>query len=103
MGDADKGDGLLDGHVLAVDVVRPHITDALLSFQIILGDMLHGDGGILKMLDLPLGILSVLKAGIKNHEGQHGKHNAYIDKDDPVFFHSVSRPSAILCRESHRI
>jgi hypothetical protein len=97
MGDADEGDGLLNGHVPAVDIVRPYITDALLSLKIILGDMLHGDGGILKMFDLPLGALPVLKAGIKNHKGQHGKHDEYIDKDDPVFFHSVFRPSAILC------
>ena len=51
--DPNEGNGILDGHVLAVDIACPHITDALFTLQIILSDMFHSDCGILKMLFLP--------------------------------------------------
>ena len=92
MGDPDKGDGVLDGHILTVDIACPHITDALFTLQIILGDMFHCDRGIFKVLRLPLGYDFVLIVGIKNHEGQHSDHNEHIDYNDPEFFHSAFRP-----------
>ena len=79
MRNPDEGSSLLDGHVLTVDIACPHITDALFALQIIFRDILHRDGGVFKMLDLPLGRISVFKAGIKDHKGQHSDHNEHVD------------------------
>ena len=89
--DPDKGNGILDRHMLAVDISGPYVTDALLALQIVLRDVLHRDRGVFKMLDLPLGSISVFKVGIKNHKKQHGDHNKHVDKNDPGFFHSALR------------
>ena len=87
MGDPDKGDRLPDRHVLAVDITRPHIADALFTLQIVLRDLLHRDGGVFEMLCLPADRLSFLKTGVKNHKDDHGDHDEYIDDRDPAFFH----------------
>ena len=62
MRDLNKGDGLLYSHVPTVDIARPHITDALFTFEIILSDTLHGDRCVFKMLYLPLDRVPVLVA-----------------------------------------
>ena len=85
----NEGDSILDGHVLTVDIVRPHITYALLALQIIFGDVLHGDRGVLKMFYLPLRCNLAGMVGIKNHKDQQCSHNEYIDNSDPGFFHST--------------
>ena len=92
MRDPNEGDGVFDGHVLAVDIASPNVTDTLFTLQIILRDMLHCDRGIFKMLYLPLGRSSALGVGIQNHEDQHYDHNEYIDQIDPGFFHSAFCP-----------
>ena len=69
MGNPDEGYGFLDGHVLTVDIVCPHITDALLALQIVFSDVFQDDGGVFKMLCLPLGCIPAFRSGIKNHKG----------------------------------
>ena len=95
MRDPDKGNCFLNGHFLTVDIARPHIADPLFALKIILCDMLHGDGCILKMLYLPLGCIPVLKVGIKNHKNQHNDHDEYIDNYNPCSFHGVLQSPAI--------
>ena len=91
VGGPNEGDRVSDRHILAVDIARPDVADALLALQIVLGDVLHRDRGVLEMLDLYVRGFSVLDVGEEDHEDQHRDHNAYVDDKDPSSFHTVFR------------
>ena len=69
MRSTDEGNGFLNGHVLHVDIACPNVTDALLALQIVFSDVFQDDGGVFKMLCLPLGCIPAFRSGIKNHKG----------------------------------
>ena len=91
MGKPDERNRILHGHGRAVDVVRPHVADALLTFQIVLGDVLHRDRGALEMLDLHLRRIPVLDTGVYDNERYHGDHNEHIGDSNPDSFHNTTR------------
>ena len=89
MGDADERGGLLDGHVFAIDVMGPHVADALLTIKIVLGDAFHRNRVVLKKIDLPLGHGLRFNRGIDHHERQDAKHDEYVDEDYPNSLHII--------------
>ena len=88
MGGPDKRNRLFHGHVLAVDVACPNVTDLLLTLQIILRHLLHGDQCAFKVFYLPPVRIGVFKAGVENNEDQHSGYSDYVDNNSENLFHA---------------
>ena len=97
VGGAHEGNRLLHGHVLRDDIAGPDVADVLLPLQVVLRDLFHGDGHVLKVSDaLPEGG-AALAGGVDDDEGKYPRDQQEIDQDDPVFSH-VSSPRLIFGR-----
>ena len=79
---------LFHGHSPAVYVFCPYIADPLLTFQIILRNLLHCDCCVFKMFYLSKVRSSVLKSGVENNEDQYSDHDDHVDNDDISLFHA---------------
>ena len=78
----DVFDRLFHGHVAAVDVLRPNVTDPLFAFQIILGHVLHCDRSVLEVFYLPAVIILALVSGVEYYEAQYCCYYDNIDYND---------------------
>ena len=70
MGGPDKSRGLFQGQILAVDILRPVVTDFLFPQHVVFCHPLHGDGRVDIMLHLVPVILFSLMLGKKRNKNQ---------------------------------
>ena len=70
--------------------MSPNITDTLLSFEIVLGNVFHGDGSIFKMFNLDFSGILRIKGRINNDEHKHRYHDEYVNNNDPNSFHRLN-------------
>ena len=66
------------------------IADLLLTFQIILRHMLHGDHCVFKVFDLSPEGFPAFKSGVENNKDQYGGHDDHVDNDNKNLFHALS-------------